>query len=93
MLPLSEGLILIESRKIVQGVYGRSEIVIADLTWFDVFDSEMLLDFDIVILPTAISEVELIATMSLLPAMSGFSSHIKVHPLLSFLAGFEVTKL
>jgi len=64
-LPLSEGAnrILIESRKIVQGVYGRSEIVIADLTWFDVFDSEMLLDFDIVILPTAISEVELIATM------------------------------
>ena len=64
-LPLSEGAnrILIESRKIVQGIYGRSEIVIADLTWFDVFDSEMLLDFDIVILPTAISEVELIATM------------------------------
>ena len=64
-LPLSGGAnrILIESRKIVQGVYGRSEIVIADLTWFDVFDSEMLLDFDIVILPTAISEVELIATM------------------------------
>ncbi len=64
-LPLSDGAsrILIESRKIVQGVYGRSEIVIADLTWFDVFDSEMLLDFDIVILPTAISEVELIATM------------------------------
>ena len=64
-LPLAEGAnrILIESRKIVQGVYGRSEIVIADLTWFDVFDSEMLLDFDIVILPTAISEVELIATM------------------------------
>ena len=64
-LPLSEGAnrILIESRKIVEGVYARSEIVIADLTWFDVFDSEMLLDFDIVILPTAISEVELIATM------------------------------
>ena len=64
-LPLSGGAnrILIESRKIVQGVCGRSEIVIADLTWFDVFDSEMLLDFDIVILPTAISEVELIATM------------------------------
>ena len=58
-LPLSEGAnrILIESRKIVHGVYERSEIVIADLTWFDVFDSEMLLDIDIVILPTAISEV------------------------------------
>ena len=64
-LPLSDGAnrILIESRKIIQGVYARSEIVIADLTWFDVFDSEMMLDFDIVILPTAISEVELIATM------------------------------
>ena len=59
-LPLSEGAnrILIESRKIVQGVYGRSEIVIADLTWFDVFDSEMLLDFDIVILPSNITSVQ-----------------------------------
>jgi hypothetical protein len=41
----------------------KADVVIADLTWFDVFDSEMFLDFDLVVLPTAISEVELIATM------------------------------
>ena len=34
----------------------------------------MMLDFDIVVLPTAISEVELIATMEFAAAMSGFSN-------------------
>ena len=64
-LPLSESSnrILIESRRIIQGISERSEVLIADLTWFDIFDSEMFLDFDLVVLPTAISEVELIATM------------------------------
>ncbi|OUV03926.1 MAG: hypothetical protein CBC42_00575 [Betaproteobacteria bacterium TMED82] len=64
-LPLSSSTnrLLIESRKIVSKIAKRSDVVIADLTWFDLFDSEMLLDFDLVIVPTAVSEVELIATM------------------------------
>ena len=64
-LPLTGGTnrILIDSRNIIRMTSKKTEIIVADLTWFDVFDSEMLLDFDLVILPTAVSEVELIATM------------------------------
>ncbi len=64
-LPLSGGTnrILIDCRNIMRMTSKKAEVVIADLTWFDVFDSEMFLDFDLVVLPTAVSEVELIATM------------------------------
>jgi cellulose biosynthesis protein BcsQ len=64
-LPLSGGTnrILIDCRNIMRMTSKKADIIIADLTWFDVFDSEMFLDFDLVVLPTAISEVELIATM------------------------------
>lgn len=64
-LPLSDGTnrILIDCRKIIRMTSEKADTIVADLTWFDVFDSEMLLDFDLVILPTAVSEVELIATM------------------------------
>ena len=64
-LPLSGGTnrILIDCRNIMRMTSKKADVVIADLTWFDVFDSEMFLDFDLVVLPTAISEVELIATM------------------------------
>ncbi len=64
-LPLSGGTnrILIDCRNIMRIASKKSEIIIADLTWFDVFDSEMFLEFDLIVLPTAVSEVELIATM------------------------------
>ena len=64
-LPLSGGTnrILIDCRNIMRIASKRSDVVITDLTWFDVFDSEMFLEFDLVILPTAVSEVELVATM------------------------------
>ena len=64
-LPLTSGTnrILIDCRKIIRLTSKKADTIVADLTWFDVFDSEMLLDFDLVILPTAVSEVELIATM------------------------------
>lgn len=65
-LPLessSTNRILIESRRIISSISERSEVIVADLTWFDIFNSEMFLDFDLVVLPTAVSEVELVATM------------------------------
>ncbi len=81
-LPLSGGTnrILIDSRNIMRVTSKKADVIIGDLTWFDVFDSEMFLDFDLVVLPTAVSEVELVATMEFAERHQWVFNSKGVHP-------------
>lgn len=64
-LPSHEGYgrVIIECRRVLQRAEDSHDIVIADLTWQDAFDGEFFREFDLVVLPTALSEVELVTTI------------------------------
>jgi cellulose biosynthesis protein BcsQ len=44
----------------------NSDIIVADLTWSDSITAELLFEFDLVIVPTSVSEIELNATSEFL---------------------------
>lgn len=58
------GRIIIEARRALHRAEDSHDIVIADLTWQDAFDGEFFREFDLVVLPTALSEVELHTTIA-----------------------------
>ncbi len=64
-LPSHEGYgrVIIEARRVLHRAEDSHDIVIADLTWQDAFDGEFFREFDLVVLPTALSEVELMTTI------------------------------
>jgi len=41
----------------------QSDLVFADLTWVNIFPQSMMLDFDVVLVPTSLSKVELSSTI------------------------------
>lgn len=53
---------LMEVRTHLRRACTSSEITVADLTWTDAFASEILLQFNLIIIPTSTSEIELAAT-------------------------------
>lgn len=55
--------VLIELRRSLRSYSASHDIVIADLTWNDALDSELLFEFDLVVMPSAVSEVELVTTI------------------------------
>lgn len=57
------GLALLQAKQAMRGVYHDTEIVIADLTWTDILPAEFLFDFNLVLIPTSVSRVELDSTM------------------------------
>lgn len=64
-LPQQQGFarVLIELRRQMRLLTPDHDIVVADLTWNDGLDSEFFFEFDLVIMPSAVSEVELITTI------------------------------
>lgn len=57
------GLALLQAKQAMRGVHRDTEIVIADLTWTDILPAEFLFDFNLVLVPTSLSRVELDSTM------------------------------
>ena len=55
--------LLIDVRKTLRGFADDTDILLADLTWNDFLDGELLFEFDLVIMPSAVSEVELVTTI------------------------------
>lgn len=54
---------LIELRRLLQQHSQNREILIADLTWTDHLEGDLLFEFDMVLMPTGLSEVELRTTL------------------------------
>lgn len=67
-LPLSMGgnRPLLEARLHMRRAESSSDVVICDLTWTDSMAGELMFDFDVVIVPTSISEMELSTTAGFL---------------------------
>jgi cellulose biosynthesis protein BcsQ len=55
-----------EARQRLKRLSFGSDVVVADLTWSDSITAELLFDFDLVIVPTSVSEIELNATAEFL---------------------------
>jgi cellulose biosynthesis protein BcsQ len=55
--------LLIDVRKTLRTLSDDTDILLADLTWNDFLDGELLFEFDLVVMPSAVSEVELVTTI------------------------------
>jgi len=72
---------LMEARTHIRRASMSSEITIADLTWSDAIAGELLFQFDLIIIPTSTSEIELAATASFIARHSWvFNSRTHVPP-------------
>jgi cellulose biosynthesis protein BcsQ len=70
-----------EARQKLRRLCYSNEIVIADLTWTDSMTAEFLFEFDMVIVPTSVSEIELNATSEFLQRFRWvFESTIHIPP-------------
>ena len=71
-LPLSMGgnRPLLDARLHLRRAAASCDVVVADLTWSDSIAGELLFDFDAVIVPTSVSEIELSATATFLARYS-----------------------
>jgi cellulose biosynthesis protein BcsQ len=67
-LPLSMGgnRPLLEARLHLRRAVSCSDVVICDLTWTDSMAGELMFDFDVVVVPTSVSEMELATTAGFL---------------------------
>jgi cellulose biosynthesis protein BcsQ len=57
---------ILDARLQLHRAADRTELVVCDLTWTDTIYSELMLEFDLVIVPTSVSEIELSATADFL---------------------------
>ncbi len=67
-LPLDQGgnRPILDARLHLRRAASSSEIVICDLTWTDSIAGELMFEYDLVIVPTSVSEIELAATAGFL---------------------------
>jgi cellulose biosynthesis protein BcsQ len=68
LLPLEQGgkRPILDARLHLRRAAERTDVVVCDLTWTDAIASELMLEFDLVIVPTSVSEIELSATAGFL---------------------------
>jgi cellulose biosynthesis protein BcsQ len=57
------GLALLQAKQALRSVAYDTDVLIADLTWTDILPAEFLFDFDLVLVPTSLSRVELDSTL------------------------------
>ena len=64
ILPLDQGgnRPILDARLHLRRAASSSEVVICDLTWTDSIAGELMFEYDLVIVPTSVSEIELAAT-------------------------------
>jgi cellulose biosynthesis protein BcsQ len=73
---------VIELRRVMRQLEADTDIVVADLTWNDFLDSEIFFEFDLVVLPSAISEVELVTTIEFAKKHQWVFESKRYHPTL-----------
>jgi cellulose biosynthesis protein BcsQ len=68
ILPLDQGgnRPILDARLHLRRAASSSDVVICDLTWTDSIAGELMFEFDMVIVPTSVSEIELAATSGFL---------------------------
>jgi cellulose biosynthesis protein BcsQ len=68
VLPLDQGgnRPILDARLHLRRAASSSEVVICDLTWTDSIAGELMFEYDMVIVPTSVSEIELTATAGFL---------------------------
>lgn len=59
-----------EAKQKLRRLVYSNEVVVADLTWTDSISADFLFEFDLVIVPTSVSEIELNATAEYLERLS-----------------------
>tara|TARA_E500000331_G_scaffold348394_1_gene389950 strand:+ start:1207 stop:2100 length:894 start_codon:yes stop_codon:yes gene_type:complete len=60
---------LIDSRNKIRKHFGKFETLVCDLTWTAAMDPEFMHEFDLVIVPSSVSSIELNATMKFLDSI------------------------
>ena len=68
MLPLDQGgnRPILDARLHLRRAASSTDVVICDLTWTDAIAGELMFEYDLVIVPTSVSEIELAATAGFL---------------------------
>jgi CobQ/CobB/MinD/ParA nucleotide binding domain len=68
ILPLDQGgnRPILDARLHLRRAASSSEVVVCDLTWTDSIAGELMFEYDLVIVPTSVSEIELAATAGFL---------------------------
>lgn len=85
LLPLDQGgnRPILDTRLHLRRAASSSEVVICDLTWTDAIAGELMFEYDLVIVPTSVSEIELAATAGFLSRHRWvFDSAIHTPPML-----------
>ena len=85
VLPLNQGSNrpFMDARLHLRRAASISEIVICDLTWSDCIASDLMFEYDLVIVPTSVSDIELTATAEFLSRHSWiFDSSTRTSPTL-----------
>jgi len=57
------GMALLQAKQALRSARSESEVIIADLTWTDILPAEFMFEFDLVLVPSSLSRVELDSTM------------------------------
>jgi hypothetical protein len=57
------GMALLQAKQALRSVQPATQTLIADLTWTDILPPEFLFDFDLVLVPTSLSRVEMDSTL------------------------------
>ncbi len=74
---------LLEARMHLRRAIDSSQVVIADLTWTDAIEGELMFEFDLVLTPASVSEIEMAATVNFLSRFRWvFDSAVRVPPTL-----------
>lgn len=57
------GPVMLKAKQALRDSIGDAHIVVGDLTWVDVFPPALFFDYDLVLVPTSMSRIELASTM------------------------------
>ncbi len=75
------GIALLKAKEALRKANESSEVVITDLTWTDVLPPDFLFEFDLVLVPSSLSRVELDSTLEFVNRFSYvFNSRLKTPP-------------
>ncbi len=75
------GIALLKAKEALRKSNESSEVVITDLTWTDVLPPDFLFEFDLVLVPSSLSRVELDSTLEFVNRFSYvFNSRLKTPP-------------
>ncbi len=66
----SAGMGILKAKEALRVASTTSEVVIADMTWVDIFPESLFFDYDFIIIPTSLSGIELASAMDFLTRFS-----------------------